>query len=98
MFTRSTYRTCTEEEDTRYFIRFLYRILCTTLLHKTLDIHHVKHKLVNNKLPPDHVMHGDTQVPPNCRGAGKQAVSHHPTWLDLTLTRVLSVEIVELYQ
>jgi hypothetical protein len=67
-----------------------------TLLHKSLDMHYVKHKLVKSTLPSHHVKHDDTQVPPNCRRAEKQAGNRHPGWLDLSLKRVLSVELVEL--
>jgi hypothetical protein len=67
-----------------------------TLLHKSLDMHYVEHKLVKNTLPSHHVKHDDTRVPPNCRKAGKQAVSRHPGWLDISLEQVLSVEFVEL--
>jgi hypothetical protein len=59
-------------------------------------MHYVKHKLVKNTFPSHHVKHDDTRVPPNCRRAGKQALSRHPVWLDLNLKRVLSVEFVEL--
>jgi hypothetical protein len=56
----------------------------------------IKHKLVKNTPPSNHVKHDDTRVPPNCRRAEKQALSRHPGWLDLSLKRVLSVEFVEL--
>jgi hypothetical protein len=59
-------------------------------------MHFVKHKLVKNTLPSHHVKHDDTQVPPICGKAEKQALSRHPGWLDLSLKRVLSVEVVEL--
>jgi hypothetical protein len=67
-----------------------------TLLHKSPDMHYVKHKLVKNTLPSHLVKQTDTRVPPNCRRAEKQAISRHPGWLDLSLKRVLSVEFVEL--
>jgi hypothetical protein len=66
------------------------------LIHKSPDMHYVKHKLVKNTLPSHHVRHDDTRVPPNCRRAEKQAVSRHPGWLDLSLKRVLSVKFVKL--
>jgi hypothetical protein len=69
-----------------------------TLLYKSLDMRYVKHELVKNAPPSYHVKHDDTQVPPKCSRAGKQAVSHHSVWLDLSLKRVLSVEFVELAQ
>jgi hypothetical protein len=56
-----------------------------TLLHKSLDMHYVKPELVKNTLPSHHVKHDDTRVTPNCRRSEKQAVSHHPGWLDLSL-------------
>jgi azurin len=55
-----------------------------TLLHKSPDMHYVKHKLVKNTLPSHHVKHDDTRVSPNCRRAEKQAVSRHSGWLDLS--------------
>jgi hypothetical protein len=67
-----------------------------TFLHKSREMHYVKHKLVQNTLPSHHVKHDDTRVPPNCRRADKQAVSRHPGWLDLSLKRVLLVEFVKL--
>jgi hypothetical protein len=67
-----------------------------TLLHKSPDMHYDKHKLVKNTLPSHHVKHDDTRVPPNCIRAEKQAVSHHPGWLELSLKRVLPVEFVDL--
>jgi hypothetical protein len=78
--------------------RRLYRLwrFNNTLLHKSPDMHNVKHKLVTNTLHSHHVKHDDTQVPRKCRRAGKQAPSRHPVWLDLSLKRVLSVEFVEL--
>jgi hypothetical protein len=66
------------------------------MLHKITDIHNVKYKLVNNTPPSHHVKHDDTQVPPKCRRAEKQAASRHPVWLDLSLKRLLSVEFVDL--
>jgi hypothetical protein len=68
----------------------------TTLLHKSPEMHCVKHKLVKNTLPFHHVKHDDTRVPPNCKRAEKQAVSRPPGWLDFSLKRVLWVEFVEL--
>jgi hypothetical protein len=59
-------------------------------------MHYVKHKLVKNTLPSHHAKHDDTQVQPNYRRAENQAVSRHPEWLDFSLKRVLSVELVEL--
>jgi hypothetical protein len=67
-----------------------------TLLRKSPDMHYVEHKLVKNSLPCHHVKHDDTEVPPKCRRAEKQALSRHPVWLDLSLKQVLSVEFVEL--
>jgi hypothetical protein len=66
-----------------------------TLFHKMPDMLYVKHKLVKNTLPSHQIKHDDTQVPPNCRKAKKQAVSRHPGWLYL-LKQVLSVEFVKL--
>jgi hypothetical protein len=59
--------------------------------HKSPDMHYIKPKLFKNTLPSNHVKHDDTRVPPNCRIGGKQAVSRHPVWLDLSVKRVLSV-------
>jgi hypothetical protein len=64
----------------------------TTLLHKSPEMHYIKHKLVKTTLTPHHVNHDDTRVPPNCGRAEKQAVTRHPGWLDLSL----KVEFVEL--
>jgi hypothetical protein len=72
-------------------LRVIYK-----LLHKSPDMYYVKHELVKNTLPSHHVKQDDTRVPPNCRRAEKQAISRHPGWLDPSLKRVLSVEIVEL--
>jgi hypothetical protein len=66
------------------------------LLHKIPGIQYVKHKLVKNTLPSHQVKHDDTQVPPKCRRARKQAANHHPVWFDLSLKWMLSVEFVEL--
>jgi hypothetical protein len=44
------------------------------LLHSSPDMRYVKHKLVKNTLPSHHAKHDDTQVPLNCRRAGKQAM------------------------
>jgi hypothetical protein len=66
------------------------------LLHKSPDMHYVKHMLVKNTLPSHHLKHDDTRVPPSCRRAEKQAIGRHPGWLDLSLKRVLSVEFIEL--
>jgi hypothetical protein len=43
----------------------------TTLLHKIMDMHCIKHKLVKNTLPSHNVKHDDTRVPSNCRRAEK---------------------------
>jgi hypothetical protein len=67
-----------------------------TLLHKSSDMYFVKHKLVKNSLPTHHAKHDETEVPPKCRRAGKQAVSRHLVWLNLSLKRVLPVEFVGL--
>jgi hypothetical protein len=56
---------------------------------------YVTHKLVKNTVPCHNVKHNDTLVPPKCRKSGKQAVSNHSVWLDLSLKRVLSVEFIE---
>jgi hypothetical protein len=70
--------------------------LSSTLIHRSPDMHFGKHKLVKNTLPTHHGKHDGTQVPPNCRRAGKQALSRHPGRLGLSLKRVLSVEFAEL--
>jgi hypothetical protein len=73
------------------------QLWASTRLHKSRDMHYVKHKLVKNTLPSHHVIkHDESRVPPKCRRAEKQAVSRRPGWLDLSLQRVLSVELVEL--
>jgi hypothetical protein len=72
-----------------------FDIVCT-LLHKSPDVHYVEQKLVKNTLPSHLVKHDGNEIPPRCRRAEKQAVSRHPIWLDLSLKRVLSVELVEL--
>jgi hypothetical protein len=77
--------------------RAAYRLLLYyTPAYISPDINNIKHKLVKTTLPSHHVKHNDTQAPPNCKRAEKQAVSLHPGWLDLSLKRVLSVEIVDL--
>jgi hypothetical protein len=63
-----------------------------------MDMQNVKHKLVKITPPSHYVKHDDTQVPPKCRRAGKQAGSSHPAWLCMSRKRVLSVEFVELSQ
>jgi hypothetical protein len=66
-------------------------------LHIIPDVHCVRHKLLQNTRPFHNVKHDDTQVPPKRSRDKKQPISCHSVWLDMmSLTRVLSVEFVEL--
>jgi len=65
--------------------RIITEVINNTLLHKSPDMHNVKHKLLKNRRPSHHVKHDETQVPPKRRRAGKQAPSRHPVRLNLSL-------------